>query len=57
MKMEYLPGHTLKQVESWNVNSILLTIILLLKESNPDSPANTNAAKMFLNDYHASKKQ
>lgn len=31
-----------------NVNSILLTLMLLLKEPNPDSPANTKAANIFL---------
>ena len=34
-----------------NVKSIILTIILLLKEPNPDSPANTEAANLFVSDY------
>ena len=33
-----------------NVNSIILTLILLLKEPNPDSPANNKAAQLFLDD-------
>ncbi len=40
-----------------NIKSIILTIILLLKEPNPDSPANHEAAWLFMNDYEAFKKR
>ncbi len=38
-----------------NIKSIILTIILLLKEPNPDSPANSEAANLFVNDFIAFK--
>ena len=40
-----------------NVKSIILTIILLLKEPNPDSPANTEAANLFVRDYQKFKER
>jgi ubiquitin-protein ligase len=34
----------------YDINSLLLSIIVLLKEPNPDSPANPRAAKLYLED-------
>ena len=34
----------------YDINSLILSIIVLLKEPNPDSPANPLAAKLFVED-------
>lgn len=40
-----------------DVKSILFSILLLLSEPNPDSPANNEAAKLFVEDRAAFKKK
>jgi len=40
-----------KWTPQYDVKSIILSIVLLLREPNPDSPANPQAAKMIMSNY------
>ncbi len=40
-----------KWTPQYDVKSIILSIVLLLREPNPDSPANAAAAKMFVHSF------
>ncbi|VUZ52622.1 unnamed protein product [Hymenolepis diminuta] len=45
----WLPVHT--------VETIIMSVISMLAEPNPDSPANVDAAKMFRDDYEGFKRK